>query len=126
SPRKPTSVWSAVNVNRVLALSKNGLMRPAGVAAYEKRREKRSGIYSYEQRTDTLPEPYARQMKTNKSAWDFFQAQIPSYSKAVSWWVVSAKKEETRQNRLRQLIEDSTRGRMIGQFTRLQKSKQGS
>jgi len=123
SPRKPTSVWSTVNVNRALALTDQGLMRPAGLAAFEKRRENKSGIYSYEQRMDAMPEPYSQKLKANKAAWDFFQAQIPSYRKAASWWVVSAKKEETRQKRLDKLIEDSACGRTIDQYARLQKSK---
>jgi uncharacterized protein YdeI (YjbR/CyaY-like superfamily) len=123
SPRKPTSVWSTVNVKRVLALSDEGLMHPPGLAAFAKRKENKSGIYSYEQMMDTVPEPYAQKLKANKIALDFFQAQVPSYRKAAGWWVVSAKKEETRQKRLDQLIDDSAHGRMIGQFTRLQKSK---
>jgi uncharacterized protein YdeI (YjbR/CyaY-like superfamily) len=123
SPRKPTSVWSNVNIERVLDLTKQDLMRPAGLAAFERRRENRSGIYSYEQRTDAIPEPYAQKLRANSAAWDFLQAQIPSYRKAVAWWVVSAKKEQTRQKRLDQLIEESAHGRKIDQYTRLQKSK---
>ena len=123
SPRKPTSVWSKVNIERVLDLMKQDLMHPAGLAAFEKRRENRSGIYSYEQRTDAIPEPYAQRLRANRAAWDFLHAQNPSYRKAVAWWVVSAKKEETRQKRLDQLIEDSAHGRKIDQYTRLQKSK---
>jgi uncharacterized protein YdeI (YjbR/CyaY-like superfamily) len=126
TPRKPTSVWSTVNVNRVEVLTNEGLMHPAGLAAFEKRKDNRSGIYSYEQRTDAIPEPYAKKLQANKAAWDFVQAQIPSYRKAVGWWVVSAKKEETRQKRLDKLIEDSANGRTIDQYTRLQKSKGGS
>ena len=102
---------------------KQDLMHPAGLAMFEKRRENRSGIYSYEQRTDAIPEPYAQRLRANRAAWDFLQAQNPSYRKAVAWWVVSAKKEETRQKRLDQLIEDSAQGRKIDQYTRLQKSK---
>jgi uncharacterized protein YdeI (YjbR/CyaY-like superfamily) len=123
TPRKSTSVWSTVNVKRALALTNQGLMHPKGLEALEKRKENRSGIYSYEQRTDAMPEPYAQKLRANKAAWDFFQTQVPSYRKVVSWWVVSAKKEETRQKRLDKLIEDSAQGRTIDQYTRLQKSK---
>jgi uncharacterized protein YdeI (YjbR/CyaY-like superfamily) len=123
TPRKSTSVWSTVNVRRALALTNQGLMHPKGLEALEKRKDNRSGIYSYEQRTDAMPEPYAQKLRANKAAWDFFQTQVPSYRKVVSWWVVSAKKEETRQKRLDKLIEDSAQGRTIDQYTRLQKSK---
>jgi uncharacterized protein YdeI (YjbR/CyaY-like superfamily) len=123
TPRKSTSVWSTVNVRRALALTNQGLMHPKGLEALEKRKDNRSGIYSYEQRTEAMPEPYAQKLRANKAAWDFFQAQVPSYRKVVSWWVVSAKKEETRQKRLDKLIEDSAQGRTIDQYTRLQKSK---
>jgi uncharacterized protein YdeI (YjbR/CyaY-like superfamily) len=123
TPRKSTSVWSSVNVKRALDLTNQGVMRAAGLLAFEKRKENRSGIYSYEQRTHEIPEPYAQKLRTNTAAWAFFQAQVPSYRKAASWWVVSAKKEETRQRRLDKLIEDSAQGRTIEQYTRLQKSK---
>jgi uncharacterized protein YdeI (YjbR/CyaY-like superfamily) len=123
TPRKSTSVWSTVNVKRALALTNQCLMHRKGLEAFEKRKDNRSGIYSYEQRTDAMPEPYAQKLRANKAAWDFFQTQVPSYRKVVSWWVVSAKKEETRQKRLDKLIEDSAQGRTIDQYTRLQKSK---
>src|SRR5262245_29619124 len=115
SPRRSTSIWSAVNVRYAEELLKQGLMQPAGEKAFEARRDNRSGIYSYEQRSPTLPEPYAQTLRANKLAWDFFQAQPPSYRKAVSWWIASAKRDETRQKRLAQLIEDSANGRIIKQ-----------
>jgi hypothetical protein len=93
-------------------------MRPAGLKAFQARTENRSGIYSYEQRRDRLEEPYASILKKYADAWAFFQAQPPSYRKTVGWWVVSARKEETRLKRLGQLIDDSKRGRRIPQLTR--------
>jgi uncharacterized protein YdeI (YjbR/CyaY-like superfamily) len=116
TPRKASSTWSSVNIKRARELNAQGLMRPAGIAAFEKRKENRSGIYSYEQRSDKLVEPYASKLKQNKTAWNFFQAQTPSYRKAVSWWVVSAKKEETRLKRLAELIEHSSHKRKIPAF----------
>jgi uncharacterized protein YdeI (YjbR/CyaY-like superfamily) len=113
TPRKPQSTWSAINIRRAQALIEAGAMRPAGRRAFEARRENRSGIYSYEQRGSQLPEPYAGQLKKNKAAWSFFQAQPPYYRKVAGWWVVSAKKEETRSKRLAQLIRDSAAGRRI-------------
>ena len=118
TPRKPRSIWSAVNIGRARALAGEGRMRPAGRKAFEARKENRSGIYSYEQRRENLEEPYAVLLKKNPGAWAFFQAQPPSYRKAAGWWVVSARKEETRLKRLGKLIEISALGRRISQFTR--------
>ena len=118
SPRRRTSIWSSVNMKRVRELTRHGRMRPAGLEAFAARKENRVGIYSYEQRSATLVEPYATRLKANRAAWKFFQAQPPSYQKAMNWWVVSAKREATRLARLKQLREDSARGRRIGQLTR--------
>jgi uncharacterized protein YdeI (YjbR/CyaY-like superfamily) len=118
TPRRPGSTWSAVNIARVLALKEAGRMHLAGLQAFEARQENKSGIYSYEQRRDQLDEPYASQLQNNQAAWDFYQAQPASYRKAVNWWVVSAKMEETRRKRLAQLVEDSANSRTIAQFTR--------
>ena len=122
TPRRPGSTWSAVNIARVLALKEAGRMRLAGMRAFEARQENKSGIYSYEQRRDQLDEPFASLLQNNQAAWDFYQAQPASYRKAVNWWVVSAKMEETRLKRLAQLVEDSANSRTIPQFTR-QKSQ---
>jgi uncharacterized protein YdeI (YjbR/CyaY-like superfamily) len=115
TPRKPSSTWSAVNIKRAAALIERGLMQPAGLQAYRARRANRSGIYSYEQRPSQLPEPYRSTLETNAQALEFFSAQPPSYRRAAIWWVVSAKREETRLRRLKQLIADSSRGRRISQ-----------
>ncbi len=116
TPRKPNSIWSTINIKRAQKLIDQGLMQPAGLRAFQARRENKSGIYSYEQRSDQLPEPYARRLKSNRAAWVFFQGQSSSYRKAVGWWLVSAKREETRLKRLAQLIEDSAQGRTIPQY----------
>jgi uncharacterized protein YdeI (YjbR/CyaY-like superfamily) len=113
TPRKPTSVWSAVNIRNVAKLIKEDRMQSAGMKAFEARKENRSGIYAYEQRSPELVEPYLGRLKRNKAAWNFFQAQPPSYRKVMNWWVVSAKREETRLKRLEQLIEESAQGRRM-------------
>jgi uncharacterized protein YdeI (YjbR/CyaY-like superfamily) len=118
TPRKTVSVWSAVNIKRVAALTDEGRMRPAGLKAFEARKENKSGIYSYEQRRAALEEPYAGILRKNGAARAFFEAQPPSYRKAAGWWVVSAKKEETRLKRLEQLIADSANGRRLGHTVR--------
>jgi uncharacterized protein YdeI (YjbR/CyaY-like superfamily) len=113
SPRKPTSTWSSVNTKRANELIKEGLMRPAGLKAFEARKENRSGIYAYEQRSAELVEPYSGKLKRDKAAWKFFEAQPPSYRKTINWWIVSAKQEETRIRRLNKLIEESAAGRRL-------------
>lgn len=109
SPRRPESIWSAVNIRNVERLIKEKRMMPAGLRAYEQRKEYRSGIYSYEQRPAELVEPYASQFRRNKAAWKFFQAQPPYYRKMMTWFIVSAKTEDTRMKRLNILIEASAK-----------------
>jgi uncharacterized protein YdeI (YjbR/CyaY-like superfamily) len=117
TPRKRGSVWSKVNVGRVQALTDGGRMEPAGLAAFEARKEDRSGIYSHEQGDVDLPEPYQGLLRADPAAWAFFQGQPPSYRKAASWWVASAKKEETRRKRLGSLAAYSAKGERVPQFT---------
>jgi uncharacterized protein YdeI (YjbR/CyaY-like superfamily) len=83
------------------------------MAAFDARKENRSGIYSYEQRSANLDGPYEVRLRQNKAAWDFFYAQPPSYRKAIGWWVVSAKQELTRLKRLEKLISESARGKRL-------------
>jgi uncharacterized protein YdeI (YjbR/CyaY-like superfamily) len=113
SPRKPTSVWSAINIANVQKLIEGKRMHPSGLKAFEKRKENRSGIYSYEQRSAELVEPYQGKLKRNKAAWKFFQSQPAWWRKQMNWWVVSAKKEETRLIRLERLIEASATGERL-------------
>jgi uncharacterized protein YdeI (YjbR/CyaY-like superfamily) len=113
SPRQRRSIWSAVNVRHVEALIAAGEMRPAGRRAYEGRRENRSGIYSYEQRSVDLPPQYAKRLGRNAAARRFFESQPPSYRRPAIWWIVSAKKEETRLKRLSILIDHSARGERL-------------
>jgi uncharacterized protein YdeI (YjbR/CyaY-like superfamily) len=113
TPRKPGSTWSAVNVRRVEALEGEGRMHHAGLKAHDARREEKTGVYSYEQLHGELVEPYAGRLRRNRAAWQFFQAQAPWYRRKASWWIVSAKKEETRLRRLATLIEESTQGRLV-------------
>ena len=117
TPRKPGSIWSAVNIKRVGELSQLGRMQPAGLKSFEKRVEKKSGLYSYENAAE-LDNAYEQQFRAHKKAWDFFQAQPPSYRRAAIWWIVTAKKEETKLKRLATLIEDSEHGRTIPPLTR--------
>lgn len=95
-------------MGRVAELTKQKRMRPAGLRAFAARIEAKSGIYSYEQRQQATLEPsLVRQFRANPEAWKFFQAQPPGYRKLITWWVVSAKQEATRQKRMAKLIEAS-------------------
>lgn len=113
TPRRPLSIWSSINIKRVAELTKEGRMQPAGENAFAARRENKSGIYSYEQRPSELPETYAKELQKNKTAAKFFEMQPPSYRKMVIWWIVSAKQEETRRQRLQKLIVASAQGRRV-------------
>jgi uncharacterized protein YdeI (YjbR/CyaY-like superfamily) len=116
TPRKPGSIWSKVNISRARELIEQGRVHPAGLAAFEARRENRSGVYSYEQRRPQLEPPYDQLLRQDKAAWDFFQSQPPSYRKAVSWWIVSAKREDTRLRRLEKLRVYSAKAQRIPEF----------
>jgi uncharacterized protein YdeI (YjbR/CyaY-like superfamily) len=119
TPRKPDSKWSAVNIARVEELLKNGRMRPAGIAAYERRLEKNSRVYSYEQRKKAALDPGAEErFRAHPEAWKFFRSQPPGYRRTAIYWVVSAKREDTRRRRLDTLIEDSANGLRIGPLRR--------
>jgi uncharacterized protein YdeI (YjbR/CyaY-like superfamily) len=119
TPRKPSSTWSAVNVKKVNQLKRQELMRPAGLAAYEARREDKTAIYAYEQGGEAkLPRELERRFRDRTAAWEFFQSQAPWYRRTAIRWVVGAKKEDTRERRLATLIEDSANGRTLKQLTR--------
>lgn len=118
TPRKPQSVWSSINIARVKELTQQELMTPAGLAAFQARKENKSGIYSYEQRSAELPEPYANRLKSNRQAWDYFHSQSAWYRKSVNWWVMSARRVETQVKRLEILIEYSEKGQTVPQYTR--------
>jgi uncharacterized protein YdeI (YjbR/CyaY-like superfamily) len=113
TPRKPRSIWSAVNIRRVGELAELGLMRPGGIAAFEARAEARSRIYSFEQGSIAFDNPQERQFQNSRVAWEFFQKQAPSYKKVMIWWVISAKQPATREKRLAALIENSAKGKKM-------------
>jgi len=119
TPRKATSIWSAVNVAKVKELEQLGLMRPAGMAAFRLRTEARTGVYAFERNEAAVlrPEDEAK-LRANAKAWKFFGAQAPWYQRTCRHWIVSAKREQTRAKRLAQLVADSEAGRTIGPLTR--------
>jgi uncharacterized protein YdeI (YjbR/CyaY-like superfamily) len=118
TPRKKDSIWSNVNINRFTELTKANRVQPAGIKAYEYRQENKSGIYSFEQSTVELNDDFKELFKKNKVAWNFFYSQAPWYIRTASWWVISAKREETRIKRLNQLTAESEKGQRLAQLTR--------
>ena len=117
--RKPRSTWSAINIKRATELSKLGYMHATGLAAFEKRDEKRSGIYAYEQRKGAaLPPAYEKQFRKDQKAWEFFQSRPAWYRRTSAWWVISAKKEETKLRRLGILIACSSEQKNIPSLNR--------
>ncbi len=121
TPRTPTSTWSNVNVRRVRDLKALGRMTPAGEKAFRARTAGRTGRYAYENRPTQLGAAYRKRFRANPGAWAFFRAQAPWYRRVCSYWVMSAKKEETRLRRLAQLMRDSAAGRRLGLLERNRK-----
>ncbi len=118
TPRRPKSQWSAVNIRRVQELAKRGRIQPQGAAAFQAAKTQ-TRKYSYEQRrVAAFDERSERMFRENARAWDFFQAQAPWYRRTATFWVTSAKKEETRRKRLEILITDSEGCRHIKPLSR--------
>jgi len=114
TPRKPGSIWSNVNVRHVERLTAAGLMQAAGLAAFAKRDPAKSGIYSFETRPNAFPEPLEAKIRAVRAAWAHFNEQPPGYRRLAIYYVISAKREETRSQRLERVIEAHKRGVRIG------------
>jgi uncharacterized protein YdeI (YjbR/CyaY-like superfamily) len=113
TPRKSASIWSSVNIALVEKLTAEGRMHPAGVAAFERRREDRSGVYSHENPDQELPAEAAARLAASAAASAFWEAATVTYRRQVTHWVLSAKQEATRERRLAQLIDDSAAGLLV-------------
>jgi uncharacterized protein YdeI (YjbR/CyaY-like superfamily) len=114
TPRREKSTWSAINIARVTVLTREGRMEPAGEAAFARREETNSRRYSFENReTAKLSRASEREFRRDSTAWEFFQRQPPGYRRVASWWVISAKRAETRRKRLQRLIDMSRDKRRI-------------
>jgi uncharacterized protein YdeI (YjbR/CyaY-like superfamily) len=110
TPRKTGSVWSNVNIRKVDELIKKGLMKPAGLEVFQKRKLERSGIYSFENQEADLGPAFEKIFKSNRAAWKYFLSLAPSYRKVSKSWIMSAKQEATRSKRLNEIIRDSAAG----------------
>jgi uncharacterized protein YdeI (YjbR/CyaY-like superfamily) len=108
TPRRTGSNWSAINIAKIEDLTKKGLMKPSGIAAFEKRKNEKSAIYAYENELKKFSDEFEKHFKANKKAWDFFAKQANWYKKQMINWVMTAKQEKTRESRLEKLIAAST------------------
>jgi uncharacterized protein YdeI (YjbR/CyaY-like superfamily) len=114
TPRRPNSNWSAINIAKVAELRKQGRMTPAGEAAFAARREDRSAVYSYERRHEAaFDAEQDAEFRANETAWAWFSDQSQSYRQLATFWVVSAKRPETRARRLATLVECSAEGQRV-------------
>jgi uncharacterized protein YdeI (YjbR/CyaY-like superfamily) len=123
TPRKPGSPWSTVNIRRVRELSALGLMTEAGLKAFEDRDEHRAALRSQARNTAHLGEEDERTFRVNAAAWEFYSRQTLSYRRTTAWWVIGAKRDETRRKRLLTLIEESERHRAIPPLVKLLRLK---
>jgi uncharacterized protein YdeI (YjbR/CyaY-like superfamily) len=123
TPRKTGSCWSTVNAKRVQTLIQNGRMQPQGLVVYQSHDPKKTNQHDRERKNAKLPAAYEKELKSCQAAWEFFQSQPPSFRKLAIWWIMSAKKEETRLKRLAILIADSARGRIISPLVWARKKK---
>ena len=116
TPRRPGSMWSAINIAKVKELTDAGRMKPAGLAVFASRRADRSG-YSYKQLTTSAFAPeQENRFRRSAKAWRFFSDQPPGYRRVATFWVTSARREETRERRLATLIADSAAGRRLARL----------
>jgi len=118
TPRRQGSIWSAKNIARANALIRSGAMAPPGLKRFNARDPRKTNRYSFEQEKARLGREFGRRFRANGPAWKFFLSRPPGYRKVATWWVVSAKKDETRLRRLEILIADSAAGRLIAPLRR--------
>lgn len=107
TPRRPSSSWSTININKVKELIRQGLMQPAGFEIFKQRKEEKSRLASYESKAKQLDRNLLTKFKANKIAWEFFSKQAPSYQKTIIHWIMTAKQEKTKISRLDKMIQES-------------------
>jgi uncharacterized protein YdeI (YjbR/CyaY-like superfamily) len=125
SPRRPRSKWSVVNRRRMRELQSAGLLAPPGLAAWHAARKEPAG-YSFESKPTALAKRYLAQFAANSKAHAYFRREAPWYRRTTSFYVMSAKQEETRQRRLTQLIECCQQQRRIGMLERKNKKSKAT
>lgn len=113
TPRRKTSIWSAVNIAKVAELRAAGRMHPAGIRAFEERDRRKDAIYSYELAPQEFPPDWQARFEADAVAWIYWQSRTPSYRRIATHWVMSAKRPETRERRFEILLADCAAGRPI-------------
>jgi uncharacterized protein YdeI (YjbR/CyaY-like superfamily) len=113
TPRRPGSIWSAINLKRMKELIANGVVSKAGLETYERRDPKKAGLYSFENRPQTFDAAIEKKFRASTRAWTFFLAQPPGYQRICRFFVMSAKKEETRLRRVERVINASSKGQRL-------------
>lgn len=113
TPRRRTSSWSAVNIAKVTELTAAGRMHAAGLRAFEERDRRKDASYSYENAPSTLPDAWQARLRADPAAWEYWESRPPGYRRTATHWVLSAKREETREQRMATLVEDCAAGRAI-------------
>jgi uncharacterized protein YdeI (YjbR/CyaY-like superfamily) len=116
TPRRRTSNWSAVNIAKVAELTAAGRMHPAGMKAFEERDRRKDAVYSYERPEQELSPEFIGRFKADETAWAFWQSRPPSFKRQASYWVMSAKRPETRERRFTALVAESRAGRLPAPF----------
>ena len=116
TPRRRTSNWSAVNIAKVAELMAAGRMHPAGIRAFEERDRRRDAVYSYERPDQDLSREFLTRFEADEAAWAFWQSRPPSFKRQASYWVMSAKRPETRERRFVALVAESRAGRLPAPF----------
>lgn len=106
TPRRPNSNWSDINIKKVEVLTKLGLMKPAGLEIFNKRKIDKSRVYSYENKPDNLSPELETIFMSNEKAWEFFNKLSNSYKKTIYFWIMSAKQDDTKLRRLIKLINE--------------------
>ena len=113
TPRRRTSIWSAVNIAKVAQLRADGRMHPAGIRAFEERDRRKDAIYAYENAPQEYPRDWQARFEADATAWAYWQSRTPSYRRTVTYWVMSAKQEATRERRFATLMADCAAGHPI-------------
>ncbi len=114
TPRRARSTWSHRNMERFAALDAEDRIAPPGREAYEARTEENSGIYSFEQEQPVELSPeFKALLRAVDEAHAYWRAEPPGYRRTATFWVMSAKRQETRRRRMDQLIGDSAAGRRV-------------
>jgi len=114
TPRKTKSNWSRVNIERMRQLIAEGRAAPPGIAAFERRDKIATAPYSFENRNIALTPAFMKRLKANAKAWKFFQSEPPGYRRITIFWVMQAKKAETRERRFRTMLTRMAKGERMG------------